>query len=286
MKDKTMDFMNDGDDGFSDPPNTLKSRGSNYLRWDDDHGWRDRDGVPPKGALIVVRIGECIMRWAEKQQTLITHKPLPDIDELNKAVPTKEWSVGFSGQPEPPYKAAVFVLAVDPENGATYRYVHHTVGARIAFDDLREATAVMRHLRGEQVYPVVTLGERPMKKRGGVWGKRPHFEIVDWKSPGGDEGGQALPAPTTPQLAAPAESSTPPATEPVAKEPRSHPIPAPTTKPPSAKRPVTVSAYTKATLTGTVQVPGMTDVKPPTTEELLNDSLDDMPWDSTPNNKS
>ena len=102
-----MDFMNDGDDGFSDPPNTLKSRGSNYLRWDDDHGWRDRDGVPPKGALIVVRIGECIMRWAEKQQTLITHKPLPDIDELNKAVPTKEWSVGFSGQPEPPYKAAV-----------------------------------------------------------------------------------------------------------------------------------------------------------------------------------
>src|SRR5262249_24469516 len=135
--------------------------------------------------------------------------------------------------------------------------------------------------------PVVKLRDKPFKKRG-VWGKRPYFDIIGWKAPG--DGGQTLPASSTPQLSGPAaaqptpsalQASSAPSASPV-NDPRPHPIPAPETKSASARRPVTLSTYTKAVMTGTPPIPGMTDVKPPTTEELLDDSLEDLPWDSEP----
>jgi hypothetical protein len=280
-----VDSIQNDDDGFSDPPS---SRGSDYFRYDEDNGWRDRDGVAPKGVKVVVKIGECAIAWVENRQVVIT-KPF-NLDELNASIPVKDWPVNkFTGNQEPPYKLGVFVLMVDPTAGATHRFVHHTDGARIAYEDLKEATAVMRKLRDiKNLYPIVELSERPMRKRG-KWGKRPHFEIVGWKTSDGD-GGRALPPPATPLLpaSAPAPGSTPAPEQPASatpsapQEPRPHPTPAPATKPPSAKRPVTVSAYTKATLTGTAPMPGMTDVMPPTTEELLDDSLEDLPWDSDP----
>ena len=50
-------------------------------------------------------------------------------------------------------------------------------------------------------------------------------------------------------------------------------MPAPASKLPSAKTPVKASDYTLAV---------MGEVKPVTTGELLNDSLDDLPWDTDP----
>jgi hypothetical protein len=281
-----VDTVDDNDDGFSDPPS---NRGSDYFRYDEDHGWRDRDGVPPTGVKVAIKIGECAIGWIDERQQVITQKPV-DVDALNAAVPAETWRTNkFTGNKEPPYKAGIYVLLVDPETGATHRYVHHTVGARIAYEDLKEATAVMRRLRGENVYPAVTLDERPMKKKGDIWGKRPAFTIVAWKSPGGERG-QPLPAPDTPRLAAPAAvaetnaaTQTPQPASPL-RESRPHPIPAPAIKPPSAKRPISLSGYTKAVMTGAA--PGMTDVLPPTTEELLDDSLEELPWDTEPSSRS
>jgi hypothetical protein len=281
------DLLDDDDDGFSRPANSLARRGNNYAKWDEKDGWRDRDGVALTGQFLVAKIGEGLQNWENNQPRLKVEKPLPNIDELNRGVPVSKWPLDFNGNPEPPWKHVVIVLLVDPVIGATYKYIHHTVGAHIAYDNLQDQVIMMRALRGVNVFPIVTLEDRPMKKKGGVWGSRPHFEIVGWKTPGGDDEA-ALPAPATPQLTGPVAappSATPPvqtASPPVAstpKEPRPHPIPAPATKVPSAKRPVTISAYTQAVMTG------MADVKPVTTEELLNDSLDDMPWDSNPTDK-
>ena len=145
--------MPDDDDGFNDPPS---NRGNDFFRYDEDNGWRDRDGVPnnPEAVYIIIKIGECAIGWFEERQRVITAKPL-DLDKLNNEIPVEYWPIGkFSGKQEPPYKLGVFVLLVNPETGATYKFVHHTVGACMAFEELKEATSVMRRLRGENVYPV------------------------------------------------------------------------------------------------------------------------------------
>jgi hypothetical protein len=99
----------------------------------------------------------------------------------------------------------------------------------------------------------------PSKKFGKV--PRPHFEILDWKQIG--DGGSALPPSPAPQLPGPTSTPTPEAPAPEA------PKPTPTQKAKS-KKPISLADYTLA---------AMGEVKKPTTEERLNDSLDDLPFD-------
>jgi hypothetical protein len=246
------------DDGFSGSSNSYRvSRGS-YLKWNDNQHWRDRDGMVPPSPLLVVAVNEILQRWADNKSTVITDKPLPDPEELNAAIPIKEWEAGVDGKPRKPWAHVVVVYFVNLSNGSVYTFSSPTVGGHIAYDHLREAVITMRALRGTKCMPVVNLTERPMKTNFGTR-SRPHFEIIDWKTPGGEA--ESVPAPSpTPQLTAPAAA----------------PTPTPTTassgaKPRQAKPPVQLSEYTLAV---------MSDVKKPTTEELLNDSLDDLLWDN------
>jgi hypothetical protein len=264
------------------------SRG-NYVKWDDQDKWRDRDGVPLNEEYVIANLAFGLQAWFDGRPTLVPDNG--NIDDLNAAIPKEQWPKAYGGNgTEPPYKKVVIVVFFLPRTGEVYRFVSPTAGARIAVEALQEQVEVMKLLRGANVRPIVTLGERhwKTKKYGRIL--RPHFEVVAWTYVGGEPGAaEALPPPDPPRLIGPATEPTPPSTattpapEPAPKpaqattvkepQPQPHPIPAPETKPPSAKRPVTVSAYAKANLTG---------VAPVTTEELLNDSLDDMPWDSEP----
>lgn len=237
------------DDGFSGSLGS--NRRGTYLRWTDTLHWQDRDGMKPPSPLLVGAIDEALQRWTNKVPTMLTDKPLPDPAELNAQIPITEWERGIDNQPVPPWKHIVIVILADPDTGSLYKYVSPTVGSHIAFDLLKEAVITVRSLRGVRVLPLVTLSERQMKTKFGVK-MRPHFEIIDWKSPGEDN--KAITAqPAVSQLSSPTVAPTSAKSE--TKGPRS--------KPP-------VSAYTLAV---------MGVVKPITTKELLNDSLDDLPWD-------
>ena len=105
----------------------------------------------------------------------------------------------------------------------------------------------MRMLRGDNVLPVVTLGERPMKTQFGVK-SRPHFEIVDWKEAG---------APVLREEAP--KAALPPASKPEA-EPGQTAAPAPQPEPAKAKR-------------KTATLERMGDVKPVSPGEAINDKI-------------
>ena len=60
----------------------------------------------------------------------------------------------------------------------------------------------MQMMRGTSCWPLVNLEERPMKLFGGAIGKRPHFGIVEYKTPGGEK---AATTPDVPQLTGPTE---------------------------------------------------------------------------------
>jgi hypothetical protein len=189
------------DDGFSRSlradDRLLKGQ---HARWTDSKGWHDRDGLPIPSPLLVVGVTTALQSWKDKVPTVIVDKPLPDPDELNAAIPQSEWEVGLDGKPRPPWQTVCVVYMVDENTGQTYTAVNSTTGWRIAFEALSEAVKVKRMLHGgARMLPIVNLESRPFKTGFGDR-KRPHLQIVKWRS-AGDRGEPPISAPSsTPQL--------------------------------------------------------------------------------------
>jgi hypothetical protein len=223
-------------------------RGS-FLKWADATGWLDRDGLKPPSPMLVLATDDALQKWKDNKAEVIRDKPLPNPDDLNAAIPQSEWERGIDGEPRKPWSHVVVVYLVNIVSGELYTYIASTTGAHVCFDTLNESIMTMQLLRGSNCTPLVNLSDRPMKTSFGMR-KRPHFEIVDWKTPGG--GPKAVPVqPATPQLSGPAEAT-----------------PAPANKP---SRPVAKPAVKLASET----LNAMGNVKPATTGEVLNDEI---PW--------
>jgi hypothetical protein len=252
------------DDGFHGSLNSGRLLKGIYLRWTDATHWVDRDGLTPPSPSLVIAINEVLQKWKNNKTEVISDRPLPDPEQLNTSIPVSEWERGTDGTPRKPWAHVFVVYLVDLATGQFYTYASPTTGARIAYDALKEAVVVMRALRGSRVMPIVNLSERPMKTSFGMR-RRPHFEIIGWKTPG-DETKAALIKPTTPRLSGPATApENPPAPASAAA------TPAPTlasdaTRPHQAKPPVNL---------GTETLAAMGDIKPVTTAEILSDEL---PW--------
>jgi hypothetical protein len=56
--------------------------------------WIDRDGLVPPQPLLGIACFEALQRWKDKKAETIRQKPLPDVDELNAAIPVSEWELG------------------------------------------------------------------------------------------------------------------------------------------------------------------------------------------------
>jgi hypothetical protein len=252
-----------GDDGFHGSLNS--SRSNNYLKWTAAEHWIDRDGITPPSPLLVFAVDEALRMWKANRPTIIRDKPLPDLEQLNAAIPQSEWEHGKDG-PRKPWEHIVIVRLVNFGTGEIYKYEAATIGAHIAYDVLKEQVITMRALRGTRVMPVVNLGERPMKTVHGL-GRRPHFEIVGWKTPG--DSSEAVPAKPAPQLSGPTVAPveplpvTPPASSPTTPSPASNPAQSYQAKP---KAPVNLAGET---------LTAMGDVKPATMSEILKD---EVPW--------
>jgi hypothetical protein len=213
----------------------------------------------------VVGVNEILRRWKDGVAEDIVEKPLPDPGELNAAIPVREWEVGVDGKARPPWAHTVVVHLVNLSTGETYTYTAPTVGAHIAFDALKEAVINMRALRGTRCMPVVNLLDRPMKMKFGQ-GKRPHFDIIGWRTPG-EDADAIPPRPTVPQLPGPAAAETRPdsTTTPASSSIMSGP--AQLAQPPRQAKPkpaIDIAGETLAT---------MSDVKPVTASEILDDDI-------------
>jgi hypothetical protein len=152
--------------------------------------------------VLVLAVTEAVQHWKNKKlaEPPITTKPLPDIAILNAAVPKEEWGLGLDGRPKPPYVHVYVVYLIDPADGSIFTYLNHTIGARVAFEKLRERVITMRALRGARCIPLVNLERRPFRTAFGPR-HRPEFKIVGWRTLGGD--GEVISGSKTPQLSGP-----------------------------------------------------------------------------------
>ena len=224
-------------------------------RWASSTGWVDRDGLPLPETMLVIGYITVLRRWKEKRPEYISEHPLPDPDELNKAIPVAEWETGLDGKPRRPWNLTYVVYLVDLKTGALYTYAHDTYGAMQAYNALEEQIAVMRMLRGEHVFPIVHLEKRPWKSQTYGMQMRPHFQVVDWRA----SGGTPVISPTpTPQLTGPMAVTPPAASAPAAAPATSAATSAPATPPQS---PI---------------LDAMKPVKPVTVAEAIADEL--PPW--------
>jgi hypothetical protein len=206
-------LYHDDDDGFSGSIVSTRLIKGAILRWTETNGWMDRDGLPPPEILLVLACTEALQRWKDKKVIEeITAKPLPDVANLNGAVPMKEWELGFNNTPKAPWVHQYVIYLIDPASAALFTYLNNTVGCRICFEHLRERVITMRTLRGARVMPMVKPTHRPMKTSFGMK-HRPELEIIGWRTLGSDGGGAAI-ASQTPRLSGPVAAEAKPEPKP------------------------------------------------------------------------
>lgn len=164
------------------------------------------DGAPwPDTTLLGMDCCKVIQRWQnQKPIEIIADYPLPDVEELNKTIPAKDWEIGLDGQPRPPYQLNYITYILDPASAARYTIVGATVGMKIAYSRLVDSVQLMRRLRGNHVSPLIKLGAAPMKTRFGVK-QRPDFQVIGWQQLGGellpaDGGLKAISAPNAAEI--------------------------------------------------------------------------------------
>jgi hypothetical protein len=186
-----------------------------------DGFWSSKDGtiIPPKAQMIALATLECLQHWQDQQPietiTKKPGKPLPDVDELNAAIPKKTWEKDLNGEPKAPWSKAWGVYLLDPKDASIYTYINSTVGAEIAVSRLKNRVHWMRALRGDKVVPVVELSSKPMKTKHGTK-QRPEFTVVEWRE---------LDALTSPAPTPAIEHMGTPVTEPSLKEEMNDEIP-------------------------------------------------------------
>src|SRR5262249_13011259 len=191
---------------------------------------RDDDEIPADLELIAVDVGRVVQKWeAGKPVETIVLEPnqkFPDIVEMNEKIPREDWVGGPDGQLRGPWQAQHILYLLDPATMDRYSFPTGTTGGGIAIRELRDKLVWIRRLRGQNVYPVVTLSDAFMKTK---WGgrQRPHFTIVRWVRLGGEGGevGALPPPPTTPTPASLAQSASPLVTEPSLAEEMDDEIP-------------------------------------------------------------
>src|SRR5262249_39610492 len=154
------------DDGFVDAADHNRVIRGVILRCVDGN-WSDADGtkVPAGTRLLAWAIAQAVQRWENKLpvETIIKQPgvPLPDIDELNAAIPRAEWETGMNG-PRPPWAKQHIVYLLDANDGSEFTYINGTTGAAIATERLQDKVKNMRMLRGDRVVPLVELGSKSM----------------------------------------------------------------------------------------------------------------------------
>lgn len=205
MANDGFDYQRDDDDDGA--PRLIKGT---KLKYTNEGTWEDNDDnvIEADHEFVAVELLRAVQKWIDQHPTvtriMAPDEPFPDVNELNDAAPSEEWTEKF-GKRVGPWQRCWAVYLLDPKTMRIYTWPTDTVGGHQAVRDLREQTGMARSMHGDSVYPRVRLGSTHMKTQYGGR-QRPEFDILGFEKLGGG-GGQKLSAP------APAPKPLPPASD-------------------------------------------------------------------------
>jgi hypothetical protein len=200
-------LMNDGfedaGEGFGSPEDRLIQ--GDLVKFTNQATWVTRGGQELSGNLefVAVSVIRVVQKWKDgrpiETRVLGPGEKLPNLEELNAAVPQSEWRVGPDGKLRGPWEAQFLVYLLNPDTAERFTFATGTIGGGIAVRDLSYSVSWKRKFCGEQVYAVVSLSAVPWKTR---WPTRlrPHFVNKGWKGLSSDG---ALPPTEPPALSGP-----------------------------------------------------------------------------------
>lgn len=179
----TLTTLHDGFDVVAGDDSRL-IRGE-ILKCTDGH-WSTKSGDPVATGtrMLVLGVADFLQRWCEQKviETIVREpgKLLPELEELNAQIPKEQWEAGLDGQPRAPWVHAYCVYLLDRNSAGLFTYINSTIGARIAYGNLKDKVVWKRQLHGgASVLPVVALDTKPMKTNFGMK-IRPEFTICEW----------------------------------------------------------------------------------------------------------
>jgi hypothetical protein len=168
----------------------------NNTQWTDDND----EVIAKERQFIAVKISKVVQKWIDQKpvetRILGPEQYFPDVERMNAEAPPAEWRDHY-GVKKGPWEKSYVVYLLCPESMQGYTYPTSTVGGMRAVSDLKDNVKRARLLRGENVYPLVTLGDAHMPSAYGGR-QRPSFKIVKFVPIG------AAPAQSPQQLAKPA----------------------------------------------------------------------------------
>jgi hypothetical protein len=159
----------------------------------------DGEELPAGLELVAIDVNRIVQKWHEQRpvETIILEpsQKFLDVKNLNDEAPKSEWIDGPDGKPRGPWQAQYLVYILNPATMDRFTFATGTVGGGIAVRELVDKTKWMRRLRGDHVYPIVTLADVFMNTRFGGR-QRPRFMVKRWIALGA--AGKALAAPADP----------------------------------------------------------------------------------------
>jgi hypothetical protein len=151
-----------------------------------DGDWSDREGTryPLGTEMLALNTAEALQCWREQRvvdiKVKVPGKPLPDIDELNAAIPQKTWEKGLDNKPRPPWQHVFIVYLLRPTDANVFTLINSTAGMRRCYERIKDKVRWMRTLLGSKVFPLVKLDNRPMPTQFGMK-KRPELTVSEWR---------------------------------------------------------------------------------------------------------
>jgi hypothetical protein len=175
-------------DGFSD----VDDEGNGSLienppkvKFGNDAKWRRGDEVIPSSRIFhVINIRRVVQHWVNqlptnKSRVLEPGEKWPDIEELNAAAPPEEWRDHF-GKRIGPWQKTYMAYLFDEKTTEVFTYPTTTAGGFRAIHELRKATERAQLVCGQEVYPLITLGDAAFPTSFGLR-RRPNFNILGYQ---------------------------------------------------------------------------------------------------------
>jgi hypothetical protein len=160
------------------------SNGSDILKYL-DRQWSVADVVVAKTKYVVRGYTESVVRFENGTVVeTISEKPLPNVDDLNAAIPEKFWSLGPDGNARPPWQRQFAIYLLDMASGYELTFPARSGGAIVAAERLKSAVENKRRFVGEPLWPIVEPESAPYSRRFNK--SRPDLKIVGWVNQNGE----------------------------------------------------------------------------------------------------
>jgi hypothetical protein len=205
------------------------------LKFLDPHWWNTSTEQMMTGtALILIDVKRVVNKWGHDNKPLVTRilepgEKFPDFEKLNAECDKSEWLEKF-GKLVGPWSGQNLLYFVDDFerlNRFTWPSPITTIGSAICVDEVVDQIALVRRVKGQNMYPVTILGHTNFKNDFGPR-QRPYLlNIPHWVTygtaaqktlPDNNQTRGALSAPSGNPGAAPSGTArTPAGTQPVSK---------------------------------------------------------------------